>query len=88
MLSQSPEDKGLEGASADEASKKNEQSFLGLVSSTLRQALTNVFIAGVSFSAGGEVQESHGGTCGCTGCLPPPRVSVEKVKKEDESGEP
>ena len=88
MLSQSPDGKGGNPTSADDATQKNEQLFLGSVSLTLRQALSSVFIAGASLTAGGGVQESHGGTCGCKGCLPPPRVSVEKVKKEDESGEP
>ena len=88
MSNQFQDGRDRDRSSADDASKRNEQSMLGSVSAALRQALSRVFIAGASFTAGGEVQESHGGTCGCNGCLPPPRVSVEKVKKEDESGEP
>jgi|GEM_PF-6085365 len=53
----------------------------------LKGALSTLVLGVASVAGGGEVQESHAGSCGCPGCLPPPRVSLENKRKDDEAGE-
>jgi len=53
----------------------------------LKGVLSTLVLGVASVAGGGEVQESHAGNCGCSGCLPPPRVSLENKRKDDEAGE-
>jgi hypothetical protein len=70
--------------------KKQPQGAGREVAGQLKDIASSVLLVFASFTAGssGGVVDSHGGSCACPGCLPPPKVSTKNQKSQDESGEP
>lgn len=72
----------------DTAPQVDQLSVIDWASATLKTSCSALLLAASALTGGAEVGESHGGGCGCPGCLPPPRVRLLDHKKEDENGEP